>query len=133
MDVGGASPPKGPLFEVTEHELGAAHVVAAAGEIDVASAGPLQEAMSAAIDAGHTRLVVDLSNALFIDSTGLAALIGAWRQLSRLDGHLAVVCDNPTMLRVFNITKTDELLEVVPDRAAALQHVTGGDGQDADG
>ena len=47
------------------------------GEIDMATAPKLRERLLAAVNDGAHRVVVDLSEVAFVDSTGLGVLIGA--------------------------------------------------------
>src|SRR3954447_21050822 len=65
-------------FSVEDEEIDATtHVVNVAGEVDLYSAPELKERVLSAIDAGKTRIVVDLSKTTFIDSTTLGVLVGA--------------------------------------------------------
>ena len=49
-------------------------VIAVDGELDLESAPRLSEWITAALDAGEARVVVDLSGLSFVDSSGLRAL-----------------------------------------------------------
>ena len=62
---------------------------------------------------------MDLSGCGFIDSTGVSLLLNASRRQTRAREGLAVLCPNPTPLRVFEMTGTMDTLNVVTDRAAA--------------
>jgi len=68
-------------------------VIAMGGEIDYCACPQLRERMFARIDEGARRIVLDLSDATFIDSTAIGVLVGA---LTRLRAHgggsLALVC-----------------------------------------
>lgn len=64
-------------------------VVTPNGDLDVATAPALREMLRQALDAGTVRLVFDLRAVTFMDSIGLAAILGAGRQLD--DGCLAMV------------------------------------------
>ncbi len=55
-------------------------MVAARGEVDVATAPALRAAVDEALDRGPADVVVDLPGVTFIDSTGLGVLIGARRR-----------------------------------------------------
>src|SRR4051812_18936946 len=83
------------------------HVVAVTGEIDLFTAPAFKQRVSAPIDAGRTRLIVDLSAATFIDSSSLGVLIGAHRRLKRRGGTMVVVCDNDAIVKTFRITRLD--------------------------
>src|SRR5690349_7672615 len=70
------------------------HIVAVAGEIDLFTAPEFKQRTSRPIDEGVQRLIVDLTNTTFIDSSSLGVLIGAHRRLKQRNGSLVVVCDN---------------------------------------
>ena len=52
-------------------------VVTVAGEVDVYTAAQLRAVLDEEIGAGNARLVVDLDEVSFLDSTGLGVLSGA--------------------------------------------------------
>jgi anti-sigma B factor antagonist len=99
------------------------HVVELAGEVDLYSAPELKRRIVDAIDAGKTRIVVDLSQTTFIDSTTLGVLVGARKRLRANDGSLAVVCPDPDKLALFEMTGLDRVFSIHDDREAALEAV----------
>ncbi len=65
-------------FALSEESLGEGrHVVAVRGEIDLFTAPELKKTLADAIENGAARVVVDLSETTFLDSTALGVLIGA--------------------------------------------------------
>ena len=52
-------------------------VLAVSGELDIATAPALRDRLTAAIDAGKLRLVIDLSAVSFLDSVALATIVHA--------------------------------------------------------
>lgn len=95
-------------------------VVRVGGEIDLATAPRLRERLITVIDDGADRLVVDLGGVDFIDSTGLGVLIGALKRVRGRDGDLRLVCGEPRILKVFEITGLDKVFEIRPDVDAAV-------------
>ena len=61
---------------VTTAEGGAWAIVSVRGEIDVSTAGSLEDALRACL-ASSGRVIIDLSGVRFMDSTGLNVLIRA--------------------------------------------------------
>ena len=86
-------------------------VVTVGGEIDVATAPRLREQLIALVNGGRHHIVVDLENVDFIDSTGLGVLISGLKRVRMHDGGFALVCTEPRVLKVFEITG---LLAVFP-------------------
>ena len=50
------------------------------------------------------RIVVNLEEVEFIDSTGLGVLVGALKRMRARGGSLSLVCHQEGLLRVFTIT-----------------------------
>ena len=75
-------------------------VVTVAGEIDIATAARLRERL-AELAAGGRPLVADLDQVRFIDSAGLAALVGAANRAAAHGGSLHVVCARPKVRQLF--------------------------------
>ena len=96
------------------------HVVDVAGEVDLYSAPELKAHVIDAIDNGKTRIIVDLTNTTFIDSTTLGVLVGARKRLRVNNGTLAVVCPDPDKLGLFEMTGLDRVFSIHSDRAGAL-------------
>jgi anti-anti-sigma factor len=113
-----------PKFDVIEQDVDdQTRVLAASGEIHVSTAPELAERLSAALAAGKTRLVLDFSEVEFIDSTGLSVLLNTLRSLTRSHGALSLVCTNPTVLRLFQITRRDATFDIVATRQEAQANV----------
>jgi anti-sigma B factor antagonist len=96
------------------------HVVTVTGEIDLFTAPEFKQRVSAPIDAGRTRLIVDLTATTFIDSSSLGVLIGAHRRLRRLDGTLAIVVAGEPIIKTFRITGLDGVFTIVSSLDEAL-------------
>jgi anti-sigma B factor antagonist len=96
-------------------------VLALRGELDVATVPGFREALAVACDDEKVSLVViDLVEVTFVDSTGLMTLLNALRRLVRRDARLVLACSNPTVLRLFEATRTDATFEIVATREQAL-------------
>lgn len=113
-----------PKFEVEELDVnGHTRVLDACGEIHVSTAPRFSDRLNAAIAEGKTALVLDLTRVEFIDSTGLSVLLNGLRRITRRHGAMALVCTNPTVLRLFEITRLDSTFEIYPTRDEALERV----------
>lgn len=108
-------------LEIEERTEGSWRVLVVQGEVDMASAPDLRDALEALIDGGRTRLVVDLSSVDFMDSSGVGVLVGAHRRLEESGGGLALVCGEGPVRRVLGITGLDEVFAV----HGTLEEVTG--------
>ncbi|MGL4176919.1 MAG: STAS domain-containing protein [Dermatophilaceae bacterium] len=100
------------LSVTTSHRDDDVSVVVVGGEVDVYTAAQLRAALDAEVDAGHVRLVVDLEDVTFIDSTGLGVLVGRLKLVRNQSGWLRIVCSTDRILRVFRITGLDKVFGI---------------------
>lgn len=80
------------------------------GALDMATASVLHAEIARLREAGFRRVVVDLRNLAFMDSSGLRALLTLHAEASSDGFTLGLVRGNPTVHRVFEITGTEDLL-----------------------
>ena len=99
-------------LEIPETDVDGWTLVAASGEIDVAAAPDLRARLSELVEAGANRLVIDLEDVDFIDSTGLGVLVGAVRRARAADGDLRLVCTNARILKVFDVTGLENVFTI---------------------
>ena len=113
-----------PQFELVDEEPDAqTRIIAVTGEIHVTTAPEFSQRLNDAIADGVRDVVIDMSGVEFIDSTGLSVLLNGLRRVTRNDGHLSLVISNPTVLRLFEITKLDSTFDIQPTREAAMARV----------
>jgi anti-sigma B factor antagonist len=111
-----------PEFSLSQESLDAErHVVAVRGEIDLFTAPELKSALSEAIESGHTRIVVDLTDTTFLDSTALGVLIGAVKRLRSRDGRLTIVNVDENIAKTFEITGLDQIFPISGTRDEAVK------------
>jgi len=87
------------------HEQGCA-ILSAAGEIDISTVRPLRDCLFE-VAASGVPLVVDLEQVSFIDSVGLATLVGAAKRAAAHGGSLQVACALPKIRQLVRLTGLD--------------------------
>jgi anti-sigma B factor antagonist len=97
-------------------------VLEVGGEVDLYTAPELRERLTALVEGGNRRIVVDLGRVEFLDSTGLGVLVGALRRLRGVDGELALVCAQERLLKIFRITGLDRVFTLYDSVDAATSH-----------
>jgi anti-sigma B factor antagonist len=111
-------------FSIEDRRVGAdTQVVSVTGEIDLFTAPDFKQHISKPIEAGTSRVIVDLSATTFIDSSSLGVLIGAHRQLKLRGGSLTIVSSNDSIAKTFRITGLDGVFTLV----ASLEDALSGD------
>jgi anti-sigma B factor antagonist len=94
-----------------EDERGRA-VLAPHGDLDLATNRQFVQAVTDALERGQVHLVVDLTHTTFMDSTALGTLISARRRALALDGSFVILCREPRLLRLFEITSLDKVFAI---------------------
>jgi anti-sigma B factor antagonist len=98
-------------------------VVGLKGEVDLYTCPDLKEELLRVIREGATLVVVDLTETTFIDSTGLGVLIRGVERLNTEGGRLVVVCVDPNMVKVFEVTGLNRVFAIYSTRDEALAQV----------
>lgn len=108
---------------VSEKEIGNVCVLAPRGRLDGNSASDFEETLTAIIDGGKTRLVMDLAELVYISSAGLRTLLTAAKKIKTVDGQLAFCGLNDTVKEVFEISGFTAILNVADSLDAAVAAV----------
>jgi anti-sigma B factor antagonist len=104
---------------VTQYAVGRRMVLAVDGEVDIASVSVLADAVDSALEGGAAELWIDLTDTLFMDSSGLHALLDTRRRSAELNRRLAIVCPDGPVRHLFELAGVLDQLPVYDDRAAA--------------
>jgi anti-sigma B factor antagonist len=106
------------VYETGESDLA---VLVMGGELDYEVSPQLKARIVSAIKDGIRRLVLDLSDVTFIDSTAIGVLAGTVVKLDEAGGgSLAVVCANEKVVQIFEITGLDSVIAVHSSRDEAF-------------
>jgi anti-sigma B factor antagonist len=97
-------------FQVETRDEGQVRVLKLSGELDVASSADLERSVREVSD--YDRLVVDLSDLEFIDSTGLSVLVAAHHQAVAAGHEFCVVQGPPQVQRLLALTGLEQRLTV---------------------
>jgi len=109
----GAASSTPPAFEARTLNVDGQDVVAVAGELDLTTADELWHAIEAATRRAN-RLVIDLSNTTFIDSTGLSVLLRAHQQLGGTLDALTLRGPSTAARKVLDVSGISQLLTIEP-------------------
>jgi anti-sigma B factor antagonist len=99
------------ILEVVTNFENGVPVVSAGGEVDVSTAPRLREQL-AAVPVDASRVIVDLSDVTFLDSTGLGVLVAAWKKCREAGADLDLVVTRPQVAKVLEITRLDDMFNV---------------------
>jgi anti-sigma B factor antagonist len=94
------------------------------GRLDLAAAPGLGRQLSELVNAGHTRLVVDLSGVELIDSSGLGALVSGFEAARAIGGDLKIMSPREQAALVLELTNVNRLLLTAASADTAFDDLT---------
>lgn len=98
-------------------------VISCTGELDMASAGPLLDAITDGLGTGD--VVLDGSGITFVDCAGLTAVLSGYAMASALQRSFSLAAPSAAMLRLLDLTETLQRLEVQSSVAGASRAALG--------
>lgn len=91
------------------------------GRLDLVSAAKLRQAVDDTVNHGTNRVIVDLSGVPFMDSSGLGALVGAFKRATGAGGAFRIAGPSHQVRDVISIMRLDQLLPPYLNVDAALE------------
>lgn len=90
------------------------------GEIDIYTTPQFKEAVSAAIDENQPKIIINMAQVTYMDSSGFGTLLSATKRLRPLDGALYLASCNDSIQRMLQITRLNTIFGVYPTEDEAL-------------
>ena len=91
--------------------------------IDAAAATEFKQKMSDWIESGNRRIVLNLAEVDFIDSSGLGAIISSLKKIGN-DGNLVICTVKETVMSLFRLTRMNRVFDIFPSEDEALQAIS---------
>ena len=118
-------PEEGQILTVRIESAGtSASVVSLAGELDLSTIPRVERQLFDQLRS-HAAIVVDLTHVNFIDSSGIALLIQAFRTTDDTGILNTVIAEGSQVERVFRLAGIDRALPLFTQRARALEGLNG--------
>ena len=117
------------LFEVERTTVAGRPGLTVRGDLDIATAPQLEQAVDALLEAGHPAVVLDLTPTTFLDSSGARELMRVSRKAAAANVGLHVVAprsNGPVRLTV-DLLDLGQLVPIVTSTAEIPAGVAGGD------
>ena len=94
-------------------------VLALTGTLDATSTSAFDEQVERQLEAGHTKLIVDCRNLVYISSLGIAALTGLQSKLRKKGGIVKIAAVQGPVAQVFRAVRLDKIFEIHADAEQA--------------
>lgn len=84
------------------------------GDLDMATAGELRQALTRILGTAPGQLTIDLSGLEFVDSTGIGVLVGGLRRAEDQGCDFALRFPNGPVRKVLHLTGIDQIMPIEP-------------------
>lgn len=91
------------------------------GEVDLARSPSLRHRLMEVIGAGPTKLILNLTDVPYMDSSGVATLVEALQQCRGRNAELILAAMQPRVRSVFEIARLDTVFTICDDLQTAQE------------
>jgi len=98
-----------------------ATVVEAMGEVDLRRQPEFQKALLVVCEERPARLIIDLGQVSYMDSSGVGTLVKIAHTVKGQGGRMTLVGPSPRVRSIFEVTSLDRYFHIVATEAEALQ------------
>jgi anti-sigma B factor antagonist len=102
-----------PVCRLESSREGGVDTLRVVGELDSYSSPELRDCLESLVAQGSTRVVVDLTDVVFADSTAMGVLVGALKRLRAVDGDLVLKHPQPPVMRLMKLTGLDTIFTLI--------------------
>lgn len=89
------------------------------GEININTSPDVKRSFDRVVKEKHDRVIIDLAQVEYVDSSGLATLVEAYKNLKSYGGKLKLAAISSKVRGLFEITKLDKLFDIAEDLDSA--------------
>lgn len=107
-------------LEIESQQAGAARIVRLRGEIDLRSSPLLRDHLLELSERREPHVVIDLTDVVYIDSSGVGTMVEFKRRTDRTGGRIALVGLQPRVRSVFEVTRLDKFFVIRASLAEAV-------------
>jgi anti-anti-sigma factor len=118
-------PSRGVSMVLSFHDDRGIAVIDLTGGLDETRGAELGALFDRLLTEGRRQFVIDLKAVDFIDSAGLAMLVRCFKRVRSGVGNLALIAPQPSVRRIFELTRLDRSFDIHTDVAEAVQRFTG--------
>ncbi len=91
------------------------------GDIDLYSASDLRDSVFEQIDIGKTKVIINLENVTYIDSSGIGTLITSLSKIKKINGKMCIINVYDSVKKVFELTKLTTFFKIYTSENEAIQ------------
>ena len=108
-------------MNIKEKKQGDVAIYCISGEIDITTSPDVRKVFDRLVKEKASKIVLNLSEVNYIDSSGLATLVEGLQRLKVHGGKMRLTNLSGKVKSLFEITKLERLFEIFPEEAKALE------------
>ncbi len=105
---------------LTHRNIEGIDIVSLAGRLVMADVPQVRQKLLATVEQGSGKLVLDLADVGFMDSSGLSVLVSVFKAARAKSGDVALLHLSPTVRSLIELTRLQQVFPIFDDEAAAL-------------
>lgn len=113
-------------MNISVRTVGNVAVLDVHGEVDLYHSPALLAKLTELIGKKQTTILLNFQGVTYIDSSGLASLIGAFQQLRPQGGQLRLSNVSQNVQNVFSVARLDKVFSIHPTESEALKALGAG-------
>lgn len=111
-------------MEMKTRATGDVNIVELSGRFDTNTVPPVAAWLDQVTSSPNARVLVNLSDTTFVDSTALATLVQALKRCRQVQGDLALCSLRRPVYMIFELTRLDKAFNIFVDEDHAIQAFT---------
>jgi anti-sigma B factor antagonist len=111
------------MMSITYQQDGIFTIVSMAGRFDAIGTREFKKTISQLLETGKNRIVLDMSHVNFVDSSGMGALIGTLRGITKEGGDMRIFGLTPEVHTIFELTRLHRIFDIYETIDAAMAAV----------
>jgi anti-anti-sigma factor len=110
------------LMQITAHDVGDVTVLNLKGRMVLEEGDtPLNDQVSALVEQGRVKLVLDMHDVTYVDSAGLGTMIANYVRVHRRGGDIKLLHLTPRSAHVMGITRLNHVFQIFEEEDDAVR------------
>lgn len=107
-------------MQINQEEKNGISIFRMSGDIDINTSPDLKKSFDVAVGAKKGKIVINLKEVSYVDSSGLATLVEILKNMRTYGGQLKLANLSDKVRGLFEITKLDKLFDIFTDEDSAV-------------
>lgn len=108
-------------MEIREKKVDDIVLLSLEGRLDATSAKDLKKKVGTLTQEKRLRIILDMSEINFIDSSGLGSLVASLRSVNKLGGDIKIATIQDPVRVIFELTRLHHIFEIFDDKESAIE------------